>query len=120
MGQGPTPEMARPAEFHSRKLSPAQTNYPTHQQELLAVVEAIKAFDPLLASTKFIIVTDHEALKYLKSQSSLSPRQIRWLNFLSKYEFEIRYMPGKTNVLANYLSRIHEGKGPEKEDIILQ
>src|SRR5712691_22961 len=48
IGQGPTRETARPAAFHGRKLTPSQSNYPTHQQETLAIVEARESFAPHL------------------------------------------------------------------------
>jgi len=41
VGQGPTRDAARPAAFHSRKLTPSQNAYPTHHQEALTIVEAI-------------------------------------------------------------------------------
>ena len=44
IGQGATRDAVRPAAFHSRKLTPSQSNYPTHQQETLAIVEAMEAF----------------------------------------------------------------------------
>ena len=119
VGQGPTPESAKPASFHSRKLTSAQTNYPTYQQEALAIVEAVKSFDHLLAGTKFTIVTDHQSLQYMMHQRNLGERQQRWANFLTRYEFEILYRRGRTNYLADALSRLHED-GPSKSDIYLQ
>jgi len=44
IGQGPTRDAARPAAFHSRKLTPSQSNYPTCKQEMLAIIEAMEAF----------------------------------------------------------------------------
>jgi len=48
IGQGPTRDAARPAAFHRRKLMPSQSNYPTHQQETLAIIEAMETFAPHL------------------------------------------------------------------------
>ena len=53
IGQGPTRDAARPASFHSRKLRPAQSNYPTHKQETLAIVEAMESFAHLLLHRHF-------------------------------------------------------------------
>src|SRR4051812_4190109 len=44
-------------------------------------------------------------LKYLKSQSTLSRRQARWLETLQSYDFDVEYKPGRTNVVADALSR---------------
>ena len=56
IGQGPTRDAARPASFHSRKLTPAQSNYPTHQQETLAIVEAMESFAHQLSRSYKIVV----------------------------------------------------------------
>ena len=53
----------------------------------------------------FKIVTDHKSLIYLQSQPTLSCRQARWNELLAEYDFEVIYKPGKTNVVADALSR---------------
>ena len=52
-----------------------------------------------------VIVTDHESLKYIKTQAHLSARQARWLDTLLSYEFNIVYEPGEKNVVVDMLSR---------------
>ena len=108
IGQGPTRDTARPASFYSRKLMPSQSNYPTHQLETLAIIEAMESFAHLLLHRHFTVVTDHESLTKLMTQKNLSGPQQRWLTHISKYDFEIEYQPGAKNFLADYLSRIHE------------
>ena len=49
--------------------------------------------------------TDHEAIKYIMTQKHLSRRQARWLDFLQSQDMDIRYKIGKTNVVADALSR---------------
>ena len=119
IGQGATRDAASPALFHCRKLTPAQSHYPTHQQETLAIVEAMESFTHLLLHRHFTVVTDHESLTKLMTQKNLNGRQQRWLTHISKYDFEKEYQPGAKNFLADYLSRIHEvNSGPE--DITLK
>ena len=119
IGQGPTRDTARPASFQSRKLTPAQSNYPTHQQATLAIIEAMESFAHLLLPRQFTVVTDHEGLTKLMTQKNLKGRQQRWLTHISKFDHEIEYQPGAKNFLADYLSRIHEvDSGPE--DITLK
>ena len=119
VGQGPTRDAARPAAFHSRKITSSQFNYPTHQQEALAIVEAIASFEHLLRERHFTVVTDHESLAKLMTKKGLDGRQQRWLTFLSQFDFKIEYHPGANNYWADYLSRIHEGP-PDAEDIMLE
>ena len=98
---------AKVVTFWSGKFNSAQQNYPVHEQELLAIVESLKRFRPLLYGTSFRICTDHKALEFLMGQRNLSPRQSRWLDVLNEFKFKIHYIPGSTNVLADALSRIY-------------
>ena len=119
IGQEPTRDAARPALFYSTKVTPAESNYPTHQQETLTIVEAMESVAHLLLHRHFTVVTDHESLTKLMTQKNLNGRQQRWLTHISKYDYEIEYQPGAKNFLADYLSRIHEvDSGPE--DITLK
>lgn len=95
----------QPVAFMSKKLNPAERNYPVHEQELLAVIRAIQEWKCYLDGQKFKVVTDHKSLVYLQKQPHLSSRQIRWLEFLSQFDFELQYKPGQSNVVADALSR---------------
>ncbi|GJT34910.1 putative reverse transcriptase domain-containing protein [Tanacetum coccineum] len=48
---------------------------------------------------------DHKSLQHILDQKELNMRQRRWLELLSDYDFEIRYHPGKANVVVDALSR---------------
>nr|GFD24775.1 putative reverse transcriptase domain-containing protein [Tanacetum cinerariifolium] len=49
--------------------------------------------------------TDHKSLQHILDQKELNMRQRHWLEFLSDYDYEIRYHPGKAIVVADALSR---------------
>jgi hypothetical protein len=80
-----------PVVFASRKLSGVEKNYLVHGRELLAIVNK----------------TDHHPLRYLDTQTNLSKRQMRWMETLQEYDYEIVYVQGKFNVVADVLSRIN-------------
>ncbi|MGH7240309.1 MAG: RNase H-like domain-containing protein, partial [Candidatus Saccharimonadales bacterium] len=113
LSQGKTWETARPVAFESRQFSSAEKNYPVHEQELLAVVHALKKWRVYLLGVHFKVRTDHESLKYLMTQKDLSRRQARWQELLADYDFEIAYTPGKTNSVADSLSRYPFHQTPE-------
>ena len=92
--------------FASRTLQPAERNYSTTEQELLAIIWAVKRFRPYLYGTVFKLITDHKPLTHLNSSTSTSSRLYRWKLALSEYTFDIAYKKGKENVNADALSRI--------------
>ncbi len=98
----------RPIAFYSKKLSSAEVNYAVHEKELLAVIQALKEWRCFLDGQHFTVLTDHKSLIYLQSQPHLSNRQVRWLEFLSLFNFTIQYKPGKSNPVADALSRRHD------------
>ncbi|GJZ68969.1 putative reverse transcriptase domain-containing protein [Tanacetum coccineum] len=81
------------------------SNYTTHDLELGAVVFALKIWRHYLYGTKCTVFTDHKSLQNILDQKELNMRQRRWLELLSDYDCEIRYHIGKTNVVADTLSR---------------
>ncbi|WVZ53562.1 hypothetical protein U9M48_004485 [Paspalum notatum var. saurae] len=91
--------------YASRKLKDHEQNYPTHDLELAAVVHALKIWRHYLLGNKSQIFTDHKSLKYISTQADLNMRQRRWLELIKDYDLEIHYHPGKSNVVADALSR---------------
>ena len=96
-----------PVCFESRKLTPAENNYPVHELELLAVVHALRVFRHYLEGCQhFTLFTDHHSIQYLFRQKDLSRRQAGWLETLVDFQpnMQIRYLPGEKN-RADALSR---------------
>src|SRR5436305_12661088 len=110
IGQGPTIYTARPAAFHSHKFTSQQTSYPTHDQELPAIVDACKHFQHILLRNHFTIIMDNSSLKTLLSKLTklLINRQVHWIEILSPFDFEILHIPRLKNIIADTLSHLHE------------
>ncbi|GJR60648.1 putative reverse transcriptase domain-containing protein [Tanacetum coccineum] len=96
--------------YASRQLKVHEKNYTTHDLELGAVVFALKMWRHYLYGTKCVVFTDHKSLQHILDQKELNMRQRRWLELLSDYDCEIRYHPGKANVVADALSRKERSK----------
>ena len=104
-GQGKDYKTMWPAGFHSCALNWAETNYPTHDKEMLAIIDCLKKWEPQLTGTRFETLTDHAPLTHWKTQRDLSPRQIRWNEVLSRFDMDIHYILGIANSAANALSQ---------------
>ncbi|GJX42597.1 putative reverse transcriptase domain-containing protein [Tanacetum coccineum] len=91
--------------YASRQLKVHEKNYTTHDLELGAVVFALKIWRHYLYGTRCTVFTDHKSLQHILDQKELNMRQRRWLELLSDYDCDIRYHPGKANVVADALSR---------------
>jgi ribonuclease HI len=91
--------------YASRQLKCHEEHYPTHDLELAAVVHALKIWRHYLLGNTCHIYTDHKSLKYIFTQVDLNMHQRRWLELIKDYDHEVHYHPGKTNVVADALSR---------------
>ena len=108
-----------PVAFYSRKMIPAETRYETHDGELLAIVEAFKTWRHYLEGCKHkvLVLTNHNNLRRFMDTKSLSFRQVRWAQELSKYYFRIDYCQGKRNGAADTMSRFLQRNENEEEKL---
>nr|GEV45791.1 putative reverse transcriptase domain-containing protein [Tanacetum cinerariifolium] len=91
--------------YASRQLKIYKKNYITYDLELGAVVFALKTWRHYLYGTNSVIYTDHKSLQHIFDQKELNMHQRWWIKLFSDYDCEIRYHPGKANIVANALSR---------------
>ena len=98
----------QPIAYLSHKMSDAETRYPTHDKEMLAIVNMLGEWRTYLQGRQpftIRVLTDHNSLQYFMTQQSMSARQSRWLDKLADFDFKIEYIKGPTNVVADALSR---------------
>lgn len=114
----------RPIAFASKSFSRADRNKSTIEQELIAVHWSIGHFRPYLYGKHFIVLSDHKPLVHLYSLKETTPKLTRLRLDLAEYNFSIEHIPGKTNVVADALSRIHiediKAIGDKKRDYELE
>jgi hypothetical protein len=94
-----------PVYYASRHLTSAERNYSVHEREALAVVTFVKKFRCYLLGSTFLVYTDNVAITYLLKQREPTGRIARWICTLSEYNFEVRHRSGKSNIVADFLSR---------------
>ena len=97
--------VTRPAMFLSRTLNAAEQRYAAHERELLAIVDTLRQWRVYLHGQRFLVHTDHYPLRYIQTQDSLSQRQVRWLEKMMEFDFKIIPIKGKSNQVADALSR---------------
>lgn len=115
-----------PVAFFSKKHSPAECNYEIYDKELLAIVRCFEEWRPHLESapTTIKVLSDHKNLEYFMTTKNLNRRQARWSEFLSRFDFQITYRPGKQGGKPDALTRRsgdlpNEG-GDERQKILSQ
>nr|GEW68311.1 hypothetical protein [Tanacetum cinerariifolium] len=91
--------------YASCQLKVYEKKCTTHDLKLGAVVFALTMWRHYLYGTKCVVFTDHKSLQHILDQKELNMKQQRWLEPLRDYNCEIRYHPGKENMVADALSR---------------
>ena len=102
--QGEGPE-EHPIEYASRLLINAERNYSTTEREALAIVWACNKFRGYIDGADVKLLTDHQPLKWLLMLKSPTGRLARWGLQLQQFNFSLDYLPGKSNAIADMLSR---------------
>ncbi|XP_042247194.1 uncharacterized protein LOC121882816 [Thunnus maccoyii] len=100
------PGEEQPVLYLSRKLLPRETRYSTVEKEGLAIKWALESLRYYLLGREFDLETDHRALIWMNFMKDHNSRLTRWYLSLQPFQFQIRHRAGKTNVVADYLSRL--------------
>jgi len=105
-----------PIAFYSRSMVPAETNYDIYDKELLAIYAAFRQWRHYLegASHTIQVLSDHKNLEYFTTTKQLTRRQVRWSEYLSTFNFVIRYRAGRLGTKPDALTRrgdVYPSKG---------
>ena len=101
----------KPISFASRSLSKAESNYPAHKLEFLALKWAVaKRFHEYLYGNEFTVYMDNNPLTYILTNAKLDATGHRCVAALAAHNFTLNYRPGKANIDADALSRISWNK----------
>ncbi|XP_076913571.1 uncharacterized protein LOC143572239 [Bidens hawaiensis] len=95
----------RPVAYFSEKLTGAKLRYSTYDIEFYAVVQAVKHWRHYLFHKEFVLFTDHDSLRHIRSQDKVSHKHERWMAFLEKFTFVVKHKSGVSNRVADALSR---------------
>lgn len=96
----------RPIHFASRTLNRAEENYSATEKEMLAIFWALKVFRNYIYGQHVKIVTDHQPLTFSLSPRNINAKLKNWKSYLEEHDHEVLHKPGRSNVVADALSRI--------------
>src|SRR4051812_3193876 len=95
----------RPVAYHSEKLDGARLNYSIYDKEFFALVRALEVWQHYLLPKEFVMHSDHESLRFLKTQVTFNKRHVKWVECIESFPCVVKYKKGKQNVVADALSR---------------
>jgi hypothetical protein len=106
-----------PVAFYSKSLNAVERNYEIHDKEMLAIIRALEEWRHFLegARQKFEVWTDHKNLEYFMTAKKLNRRQARWSLYLSRFDFTLHHIPGRSMGKPDALSQ-HPDHGDGTED----
>jgi hypothetical protein len=97
----------------SRVLTEIERRYSVCEQELLAIVYAVKKFRIYIMCYPVTVYSDNKALSFLRKCTLTSDRVTRWVMQLQEYNLQIKHISGAQNFFADILSRNPVGLTPE-------
>ena len=84
----------RPISYFSEKLNDAKQQYSSYDQELYAIVQALKKWRHYLMSREFVLYTDNHALQHIMKQPKLNIKHAKWVDYLQSFTFVIKHISG--------------------------
>ncbi|KAF5685676.1 natch ankyrin domain-containing protein [Fusarium circinatum] len=107
IGQRDDTGKLHPVAFYLHKLHGAELNYPIYNKEFLAIINCFKEFRHYLMGSKYQVkvYTDHQNISYFATTHELNRQQLRYAEYLCKFNFVIIHRKGSENGRADIISR---------------
>jgi hypothetical protein len=104
-----------PIDFISRTLTKAERKWSTYEKEAFAIFFALRKWESYLLDVKFTLFTDHKNLTYISKDPNA--KVMRWRLAVQDYDFDIAYIPGEDNIIADAFSRLCP-KTTQEDDVV--
>ena len=98
-------DVPRPVYFISHQLDKTQRKWSITDKEAYSIVYSLKKLRPIVYGCPVEIFTDHRPLLALQSGTLTNNKLERYALIISDYNAKITFLPGKRNILADWLSR---------------
>ena len=93
-----------PIAFESRKLNDTERRYTVQEKEMTTIIHCLRTWRHYLLGSHFIVKTNNVATSYFQTQKKLSPKQVRWQDYLAEFDYTLEYKLGIANHVADALS----------------
>jgi len=97
----------QPVFFVSRTLNAHERSYDIVEKEALAIHWSVMRLRHFLVGRKFLVYSDHKPLQFIFGNEKASPKVIRWRMQLQEFNFKVIHCSGKSNTVADCLSRVN-------------
>ena len=101
-----------PIQYGDTTLTKAEVNYCTTDKELLAVFYSVKKCEVYVLGHAFLVCTDHKPLLHLQTIRDFVYKRFQWIKYLEEMNTKIRYICGKENIIADFISRNIDNEKP--------
>jgi hypothetical protein len=91
--------------FFSKSFAACHLKVAAYERELVGLVEIVRHWRPYLWGRRFIVRTNHYALKYMLDLCLSTVPQHQWISKLFGFDFTVEYRPGRLNTIADALSQ---------------
>jgi transposase InsO family protein len=95
-----------PIQFLSSKLTKTQRRWSVPEKEGYAIYYALTKLEYLLRDVYFVLHTDHINLTFVNAIATTSRKVYNWKLTIQEFNFDIVYIKGENNVVADKLSRL--------------
>ncbi|GLJ29327.1 hypothetical protein SUGI_0578310 [Cryptomeria japonica] len=107
-----------PVRYASGTFQGAEQRYHSTHKEILAVVKAFEQFELFIHDQPFLVRSDLNNLQSFLNATTKKKvarnRLLRWVEYLTQFDYRTEHLKGTKNIFADFLSR--EFNGTEEEN----
>ena len=104
-------------EFISKTLTKAEKRWSAYEKEAFAIFYSLRKWETHLRDVKFTLFTDHRNLTFMNKDPNAKVLRLKLA--VQDYNFDIAYIPGEKNIIADGVSRLCARDLPEEHEPVV-